>query len=532
MERATDPLTQCERRRHRRKPVSVEAEIVLDGSEPVGATLLNLSTAGALAVLERPLPIQAACRLRFQLPAEQGDTLIEATAVVVRMEIARSDADAVVAALEFTHIEEEDQAHIHRFGQTLFRPEALAGRHETKVGDVVLKHPALFSWLTLSVVLFGLMLIALFIFGSYARRSTVAGELVPDTGLIKVYAQQPGIAVVKHVKEGQVVRRGDALYTLSGERYGKSGAVDQTMNGYAERRRNSLRDEIDKTRLLQQEEARGLERREAGVQAELSALEAQVKSQRTRVEMAQDIARRYKGLLDNDYVSYEQAQQKQEELLDQRARLYELERNKAAVLRELAALQNELSGLKLKQSNQLAGLERAVTETEQELTERESKRSAVIVAPEDGTIASVHAEVGQTVAAAAPVVSLVPLQAKLEAQLYAPSGAVAFVKPGMKVSLRYQTFPYQKFGIHEGVVTAVTRSALPLSEFSLSGNAPSQGEEPVYRIKVRLPSQSVMAEGAPQPLQAGMKLEADLMQHRRNLYEWVFEPLSGLARSL
>jgi len=144
----------------------------------------------------------------------------------------------------------------------------------------------------------------------------------------------------------------------------------------------------------------------------------------------------------------------------------------------------------------------------------------------------VHAELGQTVAPGAPIVSLVPLQATLEAQLYAPSGAVAFVKPGMKVVLRYQAFPYQKFGIHEGVVTAVTRTALPFSEFSPSGSVPSQADESVYRIKVRLPSQTIMAEGAPRPLQAGMKLETDLMQKRRRLYEWVLAPLSGLARGL
>jgi membrane fusion protein len=39
-----------------------------------------------------------------------------------------------------------------------------------------------------------------------------------------------------------------------------------------------------------------------------------------------------------------------------------------------------------------------------------------------------------------------------------------------------------------------------------------------------------MAYGHAQPLTAGMQLEADVMQDRRRLIEWVFEPLIALGR--
>jgi membrane fusion protein len=34
------------------------------------------------------------------------------------------------------------------------------------------------------------------------------------------------------------------------------------------------------------------------------------------------------------------------------------------------------------------------------------------------------------------------------------------------------------------------------------------------------------------PLQVGMVVEADVMQDRRRLYEWVLEPLYGMAGKL
>jgi membrane fusion protein len=49
---------------------------------------------------------------------------------------------------------------------------------------------------------------------------------------------------------------------------------------------------------------------------------------------------------------------------------------------------------------------------------------------------------------------------------------------------------------------------------------------------VALDRQSVDAYGRPQPLTAGMQLEADVLLDRRRLIEWLFEPLLGLTGRL
>ena len=51
----------------------------------------------------------------------------------------------------------------------------------------------------------------------------------------------------------------------------------------------------------------------------------------------------------------------------------------------------------------------------------------------------------------------------------------------------------------------------------------------MYRSKVALDAQSVTAYGNPEPLQAGMQVEADVLVDRRRLIEWVFEPLLSLS---
>jgi len=47
----------------------------------------------------------------------------------------------------------------------------------------------------------------------------------------------------------------------------------------------------------------------------------------------------------------------------------------------------------------------------------------------------------------------------------------------------------------------------------------------LYRIKVKLEKQSIEAYGELQALKLGMTLEADVLQDRRKIWEWVLEPV-------
>lgn len=314
------------------------------------------------------------------------------------------------------------------------------------------------------------------------------------------------------------------------------GSIQANISHQVESRRLSLQEEMEKTRRLQQDERESLLKRIEGLAAEMQKLDNLIDGQRSRVKLSEDTVARYQGLLGQDYISREQVQQKQEELLDQRSRLQSMEREQIAVGREMATRQKEAAGLSFKHQNQLAQIDRGISTVDQELTESEGKRRLVITAPTEGTATAVIAEVGQAVDGSRPLVSIVPTGAVLQAQLYAPSRAVGFIRPGDAVLLRYQAYPYQKFGHARGKVLSVAKTALPSNEISALGNIGGSGNgqnsEPLYRINVSLDSQSISAYGQPQALQAGMLLDADVLQDTRRLYEWVLEPLLSLTGKL
>ena len=419
--------------------------------------------------------------------------------------------------------------------QPLFRRAALAAQKPKSFGEILLVRPLSYRLLSAAAVLCTLAIVALFTWGSYTKRSSVTGQLVPDAGLLRMYPPQSGIVTSKLVGEGQAVRAGESLYLITGER--QSDTMGSVLAGISEQlgvRQASLQRELERTRQLQREEQEGLRRQVEALASELDKIDSLLAGQRARVGLAEETSARYQSLLDQDYISREQRQQKHEELLDQQARLKSIEREQIALRRELGLRRENLAGLRLKHENQQAQIERIISSTSQELGESEGRRLLAIVAPIDGTATAVVAEVGQAVDGRRPLLSIVPAGSLLTAQLYAPSRAVGFVRPGAPVLMRYQAYPYQKFGHARGSVVSVARTALPAGEISalLPPGVDAQGSEPLYLITVALEQQTIDAYGVAQPLQAGMLLEADVLQESRRLYEWVLEPLFSLSGKL
>lgn len=413
-----------------------------------------------------------------------------------------------------------------------FRSEAAEAQRASRLGEIVLIRPVSFALLTATAVCMAAIVILFFVFGGYTRRTTVQGVLTPDSGLVKLYAKQSGIVLRKNVVEGQSVTRDQVLYTISTDlQSAVAGDTQAALIGQAQQRKASLQRELAKTRQLQNDERNTLQAKVASLRAQLAGIDEQLAAQRIRTSLAADAAARYASLLAKDYISTDQAQQREADLLDQRSKLNSLGRDRAGAAQLLNEATIELAGLLLKQQNQLSQIDRSVIDVDRSLIESEAKRELVVTAPETGTATAVIAESGQMVDTSHPLASIVPTGAQWQAYLFVPSTAVGFIHIGDPVLIRYQAYPYQKFGQYAASVVSIARTALSPAELATSGG-PTGAEGTYYRITVALRSQYVTAYGKPQLLQAGMALQADILQERRRLYEWVLEPLFSLTGKL
>lgn len=409
----------------------------------------------------------------------------------------------------------------------LFRPEVIENQQRQWLGSIQLLRPVSLHVLTwLALVAVGVVACYLW-FGEYTRKARVTGVLAPEQGLIRLVAPQRGTVLESRVAEGMAVRRGDVLYVLAPDAADVSGGIRESLGA----RERSLRGAAQQQADLERERAAAIDREIATSAGELAQIDAEARLHEQRLALAQQALTRLESLRADNFISSAQVQAKHEELLGLRAQAQALQRQRAAQLREIEQLKARRRELPLQTQVVQGELERDLAEIAQQQAENQLRQRIEIRAPQDGTVSGVLAQPGQAVNESIALASLLPADARLQAHLFAPSSAVGFVRPEQRVLLRYQAFPYQKFGLQAGQVAQVARAPLQASELSGASLPKSVGDgEPLYRITVTLDRQAVAAYGRDRALAPGMQLEADVLLDRRRLIEWLFEPLFGLAQ--
>lgn len=216
--------------------------------------------------------------------------------------------------------------------------------------------------------------------------------------------------------------------------------------------------------------------------------------------------------------------------LNDQAQVKTLERQRLDTEQQRSNLQAQLTQLPLDNATKANQLRGQLAQLDAQVAQNSAQSGTLLRAPRAGIVSTLLVKPGQNVASGQPVLSILPAGSKLEAQLLVPSSAIGFISPGNRVVLRYQAFPYQKFGQQYGNVVQVSRSALSPSETTtlLGQNVAT----PLYRVLVKLDHQSIDAYGKAESLKPGMALDADILLDRRSLWQWVFEPLYGLQQQL
>lgn len=405
----------------------------------------------------------------------------------------------------------------------LFRREVLEARRGSRLGGISLAQP-LKPWVLTGFAVLAASAIVLFVMtGEYTRRSRVAGHLVPDLGLATIVAPTSGVVATLYPDEGDRVAEQDALTLIDVPRVMASGtdALSEIREGI-ETRRGSL-EALGESQVRQIDaQLRGLTGQRAAARRELAQIENEIATRREQVRVGTQTTARYLKLADERYISQIQLNQQQQAVLELTYEQQSLERQATTLRRNLAQLEQALQELPARRQGARATTRRDIAALDLERVQQEASGRLLVRAPVSGLVASRLIEPGQAVQAGQPLMSLLPAGSRLQAQLLVPSAAVGFVEAGDRVLLRYQAFPYQKFGHHLGTVLRVSRSAI-----TPPGND-GAGIEPYYRVLVALEKQSITAYGNVEPLRPGMRLEADILGERRKLYEWALEPLYSI----
>jgi membrane fusion protein len=418
----------------------------------------------------------------------------------------------------------------------LFRRQAVDFQRQKFHGAIVLRRS---PWQTAVAAFFVALALALLVFAAtqgFARKESVGGVLMPAGGVLRLVAPQAGVVVATPVAQGSRVAAGQPVVRLSGEQSSATGPTQEAVARSLALRQGSLGDELQQQGLQVRQQASALDARTNAVEAGLAQQEREIALQRERVQLVRDVAGRYPDLVRSGAVSPVEAAEKQAELLDQQARLSEMERARGTSQAELATLRADRASLPLQAGRESAQMRREVQALAQAQAENESHRGSQVLAPQDGEVATLLAAPGQAVVAGQTLATLLPTGAALEAELWVPSRSAGFVRAGMPVWLRVDAFPYARYGQLPAHVREVAQSAVTPGELGDTGDAaagPPAAQQAVFRVLVSLDAGATAdaSLGWRQSLKAGMRVQASLVAERRTLLEWALEPLAALRAS-
>jgi len=405
----------------------------------------------------------------------------------------------------------------------LFRQEAIDAQREKLLGAVSSARPVPLRVFTLIAALFAIALVAFAFWGEYTRRERVEGFLALD-GLARVLAPEAGVVQELMVKEGADVKSGTVIARF----IPVSGRSVEATDANLEIQLQRLRAEIASAKQLTAQQEEALRQRVAGLKSEVEQANGEVELQAARVSSAREEVERGEKLVKEKFWSESMLLQKKNDLLEQQAKLQAMKRQRTALERDLQNAKNELSMSQIRLSQQLGPLERKISEIEGTRVVDKSRREVDILAPFDGVVSNIAVAKGDTLAADASIATLLPRGSGLRAQLLVPTRASGFIGPGNDVVMRYDAFPFQRFGQYHGKVDMVSATIWTAGE--KVGALVTR--EPVYRVDVKLDRQTVMAGGQEMPLRPGMILSADILLEKRTVFEWVFEPVLELRGRL
>lgn len=411
-----------------------------------------------------------------------------------------------------------------------------------------------------SVMLLFLGIIIWAVFGRLDIVAVAEGKLVPQSYLKIVQPAEQGIVKEILVKEGEPVKKGQVLMRMD--------AVVSTAEG------RSLASETGKFRLalrrIDAELGGKPLLREAGdpsevfshvfaqYQANRRSYESQQEEQRsvldkarhemsgareikTKLEMTlphyREQEQSYASLLKEGHVARLDATDKQRERIEKEQDLRSQEFVIKSTHATIDQAQKKISQITADYRRQLQTerVEAAaqLEKVSQELAKQQHRNELLeLKAPQDGVVKDLATHtVGTVTTPGTILMTLIPQNESLRAEVWVTNEDIGFVRPGQKVKLKISAFTFQKYGMIDGLIEQVSADSSdngssdkndPLS--AASNN--KTGGKLVYKALVTMTNQQLVVGGAAHKLTPGMQASAEIKLGTRSVIEYLFSPVT------
>lgn len=342
----------------------------------------------------------------------------------------------------------------------MFRKEAIEYQKWKSTAVLFFKLP---TWLIFILSLFFTLICVLYIsLGSYTRRQIIVGEIVMQPHPIILSSPKSGYISEVYTKVNQQIKKNQPLFKIRLERVTDSGSIDANSINFVKTQIAEIQKIIKLLHKNKGETVTNLEKQIANnikVKNEVLLYSKEIERSITKYL---GLYQRYQKLLKRGEVSNDEVNNQHSKYLGYKEILNDLQLKLIQLESTILNLNNEIEAKKVDFDNQIIKYEIQISDLKIRLMELESVYEVIVNSPAEGIVESTSATLGQVVKEGDSLAQIIPAK-KGEYQLvmWVPNSAVSFVKPSDEVNIRYEAFPFEKFGQFKGKIEHI--SALPAS---------------------------------------------------------------------
>jgi multidrug efflux pump subunit AcrA (membrane-fusion protein) len=353
---------------------------------------------------------------------------------------------------------------------------------------------------------------------------TVTGRftLAPVHGTDPVRVLRDGVVATVGVSEGASVTRGEPLFLLRSPAAGDRSSDLRSLEAQA--RGDSIRLTIAAS------QAEGRKREDAGevlrLQRRTEYLNRTLALKNRRLVFARELADSAASGERRGLVSRVDASQRAFDVLNLTEEIQTNQNDLDETASDLARLHQDMAARALEYEETRRNLEESIETAhiragylERDLVNT-TDSGVTVTAPCAGTVLRLHVSAaGAVVREGDTLAELACAGDELQGELKLPENGVPLVHPGQSVKLRFDAFPYQRYGVRYGTVRWL----------GPAGITPEDGES--FRALVDLGDSAIRVRGVERPLLPGMGGTAEILVGRRSLVSYAFEPIRALKEN-
>lgn len=412
--------------------------------------------------------------------------------------------------------------------RNLFRHQAIENKKQHALGDILLLPKFAHSFIVGCLITWVCTVIFWLFSSSYTRKESVSGWLEPPAGIVRVYPETNGTIKKIYVSEGTTVEAGQQLFLVETEAQLSTGQQlsTQLIKEYSSQQK-LLEEELIRTKSIYAKRQQDGTQKIFAAQQELGMLEQQLKTNDALYNVVLTQGQRLRSLKREGHVSNAEFEKSIQQELSLKSDQQTLLKNKITQRNLIEQLQTQQKLLPEEQANAESQIRSRLSDIAQQIAQVNGQSTRVIKAARAGIVNNMQIREGQQISLGnnAPLLTLLPHDERLTANLLVPVRSAGFVATGQAINIRYDAFPYQKFGLYEGTIESISKTILLPNELL---NTPLEIREPVYRITAILNQMNVQAYGKNFHLKPGMTLSADIRLSDRTLIQWLLEPIYSL----